>query len=127
MVSAPQTCYTKQVKEDVVDNLPHVQKRYQKYGIRVRVPDALRSIIGKREITRSPGTGDPVKAKRAYYEKLAEVEAEFEAARQTVAPSEPASLTPETARALAVDYYRRRSSTLNKTPIASQMTLRSRR
>lgn len=106
MAPAPRTCYTKQVTEDMFDNLPHVQKRHQKYGIRIRVPDELRPIIGTNEITRSLKTGDPVKAKRIYYQKLAEVEAQLEAAREALAPSQPAGLTPETARALAVDYFR---------------------
>jgi len=106
MTQATRTCYTKRLAEDVFDNLPHVQKRHQKYGIRVRVPDVLRPIIGKSEITRSLKTGDPVKARRVYHEKLAEVEAELEAARESLAPSQPAGLTPETARALAVSYFR---------------------
>lgn len=87
------------------EKLPHIQKRHNKYGIRVRVPDELREIIGKREITKSLGTGDPAKAKPIYYEKLADVQAEIEAARMALAPKEPQLLTPDMATSFAGRYF----------------------
>lgn len=87
------------------EKLPHIQKRHNKYGIRVRVPDELRDIIGKREITKSLGTGDPAKAKPIYHEKLADAQAEIEAARLALAPKEPPRLTPDMATSFARGYF----------------------
>lgn len=87
------------------EKLPYIQKRHNKYGIRVRVPDELRDIIGKREITKSLGTGDPAKAKSIYYEKLSDVQAEIEAARMALAPKEPPLLTPDMATSFVGHYF----------------------
>jgi len=106
MVSVTQTCYTNWVQQDVFHKLPHLTERHNKYGIRVRVPDELREIIGKREITRSLGTGDPVEGRRVYYEKLAEVHAELDRARYSLNPPEPALLSVDMANNIAANYFR---------------------
>lgn len=85
--------------------LPYVTKRYNKYGIRVRVPDEVRSIIDKKEITRSLGTGDPDKAKLIYHEKLQEVLDEIEAAKRLLGKSEAPLLTPEMAKVFAAAHF----------------------
>jgi len=76
-----------------------------KFGIRVRVPDELREVIGKREITRSLGTGDPVEGRRAYHEKLAEVQSELDAARHSLNPPEPAPLSVDKAESIATPHF----------------------
>lgn len=88
------------------DKWQYVQKRGNKYGVRIRVPDDLREVLQKREVTRSLGTGDPQKAKVAYHKVCAEIEADFSAARESLAPSEPALLTEETAASLIEVYFR---------------------
>ncbi|MGE5387637.1 MAG: DUF6538 domain-containing protein, partial [Hyphomicrobiales bacterium] len=44
------------------------------YWLRKRVPDELRSLLGKREEKRSLGTRDPEQAKRRHAQALAELE-----------------------------------------------------
>ena len=41
------------------DKWLYVQKRGHKYGLQVPVPQELRATLGKREITKSLGTGEP--------------------------------------------------------------------
>ncbi|WP_353954245.1 site-specific integrase [Brevundimonas diminuta] len=60
-----------------------VQKRGRIY-YRRRVPEALRGIIGRREVWRSLGTDSPTVAKRRALRVAAEVEHEFEVARSRV-------------------------------------------
>lgn len=93
------------MKQDVFDKLPHLQKRHNKYGIRVRVPDEVQVVLQKREITRTLGTGDPEIAKPIYYEKLKEVLDEIEAAKKLIAKSEAPLLTPEMAKAFATVHF----------------------
>lgn len=106
MAFATQTCYTNRMEQDVFDNWPYVQKRGNKYGVRLRVPDDLREILGKGEVTRSLGTGDPVAAKKKYHEICAEVEAEFSAARERTKPTMPPLLSEEMAANLVDAYFR---------------------
>ncbi|MBL4731339.1 MAG: site-specific integrase [Rhizobiaceae bacterium] len=89
------------------ENLPHVIKRGKKFSIRVAVPIDVRSIVGKNEITRTLGTGDPIKAKAVYYEKLAELEELFSAARRNLKTDPPPLLTVEIANQLATAYFQR--------------------
>ena len=87
------------------DKLPHLHKRYNKYSIRIRVPDEVRSIVGKKEITRSLGTGDPVKAKPIYHEKVREVLNEIEAAKKLIQNAQPTLLPSEMAERLARSHF----------------------
>ena len=87
------------------DKLPYLHKRYNKYHIRIRVPDEVRDIIGKQEITRSLGTGDPVKAKPIYHEKVRAVLNEIEAARKLTQNAEPTLLPAEMAERLARSHF----------------------
>lgn len=93
------------MKQEVFGKLPYVTKRYNKYGIRVRVPDEVRAIIDKKEITRSLGTGDPDKAKLIYHEKLKEVLEEIEAAKKLVAGAEAPLLTSEMAEVFITKHF----------------------
>ncbi|WP_368933737.1 DUF6538 domain-containing protein, partial [Brevundimonas naejangsanensis] len=51
---------------------------------RRRVPEALRAIIGRREVWRSLGTDSPTVAKRRALRVAAQIEQEFEIARSKV-------------------------------------------
>lgn len=55
------------------------------WGLRRRVPDQLREIVGKREIWKSYGTDDFREAKRRHPSEMAAVEAQFTDARRTLA------------------------------------------
>lgn len=55
------------------------------WGLRRRVPDELRSIIGKREIWKSYGADSFAKAKLRHSREMAAVDAEFAKARLTLA------------------------------------------
>ncbi|WP_426038014.1 DUF6538 domain-containing protein [Brevundimonas sp. DC300-4] len=70
-------CYTKQLH----NVRTHFVWRGGRIHYRRRVPDALRGIVGKREIWRSLGTDSPTVAKRRVLRVAAEVEHEFEVAR----------------------------------------------
>ena len=86
----------------------YVQKRHNKYGLRVPVPFELQHVIGKKEVTRSLGTGEVAEAKRRYGSKLAEINEQFDAARLSIRPEEPAPLSVEMAQALTRDYFQER-------------------
>ena len=58
------------------------------YWLRKRVPDELRTILGKQEEKRSLGTRDPVEAKRLHAQALAELEQRWTNLR---APPKPIS------------------------------------
>jgi hypothetical protein len=60
-------------------------QRGTKWYLRVKVPDDVFNIIGKREIWRSLDTGDHHEAKRRYFDKRAEAERTFAIAREGVA------------------------------------------
>jgi len=89
----------------VIDKLPYVHKRHNKYGVRMRVSDDIRHIIGKSEITRSLGTGDPVQAKEIYYRTVGEIEADFAKARRQLEPQERRPLTKIMARQFAQSWF----------------------
>ncbi len=65
---------------DVAKN-PGPVKRGTRWYLRVRVPEDLVGRIGKREISKSLGTGDHRKAKVRYLEERAKIERQFAAAR----------------------------------------------
>jgi integrase len=68
------------------------------YWFRKRVPDDLRSLIGKREERFSLGTRDPSEAKRLHSLKLAEVEerwANFRVGQRPLSPDDIARLAAE--------------------------------
>jgi len=64
-------------------------KRGNVFWIRVRVPDALRDIIGKTEIRRSLRTSDPAEARSRLRFESAKIEGELDLARRARARSEP--------------------------------------
>ena len=103
-----ETCYNLRMEQDVFEDWAYVQKRYNKYGLRVPVPLELQDVLGKKEVTRSLGTGDATEAKRHYGGKLAEIHEQFDAARLSIRPEEPTPLSVETAQALTRDYFRER-------------------
>ena len=76
-----ETCYNLRMEQDVFEKWQYVQKRHNKYGLWVPVPLELQDVIGKKEVTRSLGTGDATEAKRHYGGKLAEIHEQFDAAR----------------------------------------------
>jgi hypothetical protein len=68
------------------------------YWFRKRVPDDLRSLIGKREERFSLGTRDPSEAKRLHAQKLAEVEerwANLRVGQRPLSPDDIARLAAE--------------------------------
>ncbi|WP_409334410.1 DUF6538 domain-containing protein [Bradyrhizobium sp. AUGA SZCCT0283] len=68
------------------------------YWFRKRVPDDLRSLIGRREEKVSLGTRDPIEAKRLHALKLAEVEerwANLRAGQRPLSPDDIARLASE--------------------------------
>lgn len=70
------------------------------YWLRKRIPDDLRSLLGKREEKRSLKTRDPVEAKRRHLEALTQVEAQWANLK-----AGPKSLTEREAHALAAPIY----------------------
>lgn len=75
------------------------------WQVRKRVPDEIRHVIGKTEITRSLGTGDLKAAKERYWEVSAEIEKQFAHARRSLTPSEPRLITKLMARDFAANWY----------------------
>lgn len=67
------------------------------YWFRKRVPDDLRSLIGKREERFSLGTRDPAEAKRLHVIKLAEVEERWSNLRAGQRPLSPDDIAREAA------------------------------
>ncbi|WP_366825012.1 DUF6538 domain-containing protein [Bosea sp. (in: a-proteobacteria)] len=66
----------------------HLLLRGNIWWLRVRVPDELRSIIGKVEIRRSLKTSDATEAKRRVRIERVKTEAEFDDARRVLAQSQ---------------------------------------
>lgn len=64
---------------------PGLQKRGGRYSIRVRVPNRLRPIVGKREITKALGTADKREALARLHPARTEVERLFRAADRRLA------------------------------------------
>ncbi|WP_186417163.1 DUF6538 domain-containing protein [Bosea sp. CS1GBMeth4] len=91
----------------------HLLLRGNIWWLRVRVPDALRPIIGKGEIRRSLKTSDSAEAKRLVRIARIKVEAEFDGARHALAQrlagqagkAKPVELTEEQVWALATRWF----------------------
>jgi hypothetical protein len=64
------------------------------WGLRRRVPDELRPILGKREIWKSYGTEDHAKARRLHNREMAVVDAMFAEARRKLAEANGATVQP---------------------------------
>lgn len=62
----------------------HLQLRGSTWWLRVRVPDELRQIIGKREVRRTLGTSDTSEARRRVRIERIKVEADFHTARASL-------------------------------------------
>lgn len=67
--------------QEMTKNFAGLVKRGNKWIVRKRVPDELRPIIGKREITKSLGTDDFSKAKKDFFLVMADIEQGFEVAK----------------------------------------------
>jgi hypothetical protein len=67
------------------------------YGVRRAVPEALRAIVGKRELIQSLATKDPAEAKRLAPPVVARFDAILEAARRQLG----GDVTPLTPREVA--------------------------
>ena len=65
---------------------PGLMRRGTKWYLRVKVPDDLQHVIGKKEIWKSLRTGDHGKAKARYIEERAKVERQFALARNGPPP-----------------------------------------
>lgn len=92
----------------------HLQLRGSTWWLRVRVPDELRQIIGKREVRRTLGTSDSAEAKRRVRIERIKVEAEFDDARVALerqraaaggATAAQVTLTEEQVWALATRWF----------------------
>jgi hypothetical protein len=68
-----------------------LQLRGSVWWLRVRVPNELRPIPGKRAIRRSLGTSDAAEAKRRVRIERLKTAAEFDDARRTLALRKPTS------------------------------------
>lgn len=66
---------------------PHLHMRGGVYYLRVRVPDALRPLVGKTEITKSLRTGDLKEAQQAARIERVKLDAEWSALRRQLAPT----------------------------------------
>lgn len=69
------------------------------YWLRKRVPDGLRSLVGKREEKVSLKTRDPHEAKVKHAEALAQIERRWRSLKEPVLPLTDAQLTEATAKA----------------------------
>ncbi|MDB5595488.1 MAG: integrase family protein, partial [Hyphomicrobiales bacterium] len=72
-----------------------LQRRGSTYWLRRRVPDTLRSQIGKTEIKRSLKTADLAEAKRRLVLELVKVQAEFDEAQRRLQPASLADLVED--------------------------------
>ena len=62
--------------------IPGLVRRKNTFYIRVRVPESLKDVIGKREITKTLKTRDYTEACRRIHIERAKIESEFEEHRQ---------------------------------------------
>lgn len=70
------------------------------FWLRKRVPDDLRGVVGKTELTKSLGTRDPAVAKRLHAAALAEIETEWAALRKGASPSLTEAMVDEFEKAI---------------------------
>lgn len=76
-----------------------IRRADRHYAIRVRVPDAIQPIIGRKEVWESLGTSDPIEAKKRHAAAHMRIRTQFESA----ARHDP--LTADDVQALAQDHY----------------------
>ena len=74
---------------------PGLQKRGGRYAIRVRVPDRLRPIIGKREITKALGTADRRETIARLHATRTEIERLFRSAERKLAELRQRGASPD--------------------------------
>jgi hypothetical protein len=90
----------------------HLQKIGNRWRFRLSVPEALRPIIGKRELRISLKTADKREAKRLAHEEALKAEAAFDLARRTLAMqaggAPQTELSNEEARSLAEQWLHSR-------------------
>lgn len=79
---------------------PQLHPRTKVFWLRRRVPANLVTAVGRKEVTLSLGTKDPIEAKRRFSEELAKLEARWAALRQG-----PRSLTEIEAHGLAREVH----------------------
>ncbi len=83
-----------------------LSRRGNVYQIRRRVPDEIRSIIGKTEIIESLGTGDVGIARELHAARNAEIEKQFSKARRELHADKLLPLTIEQAKAYARQWFK---------------------
>jgi site-specific recombinase XerC len=88
---------------------PHRHPRTGVYKFRKRVPERLRAVLGRTEITVSLGTKDPQEARRLYPEVAARIEREWQLLEglERAPVLRPVALTEKQAQALAGEAFRR--------------------
>lgn len=86
---------------------PCLHQRGNKWIVRKRVPNELKSIIGKREITKSLKTSDIVKAKLDYFNVMAEIEKQISEARSKLSHNKEIDLSELQAERLAKEWYQK--------------------
>jgi integrase len=104
---------------------PHRHPRTGVYKFRKRVPERLRGLVGRTEITISLGTRDPREARRLHAEVAAQVEREWAAlaAEPVAAPAlRRVVLTAKQAHALAGEAYRSIVARLDEDPGSPRMS-----
>src|SRR3954451_12182480 len=82
-----------------------LQRRGARYYLRVRVPEPLRPLVGKREVTKALGTADYRTAVERLHQARVEVDALFKAARRQLARAE-AEAAPEPSEQVVVEAVR---------------------
>ena len=91
--------------QDMTKNFAGLFQRGKQWNVRRRVPDELRLIIGKREITKSLRTSDFSKAKEDYHSVMLDVEQEFIKARRSLSNAQQTDLSLIHAERLAREWY----------------------
>src|SRR4051794_27885332 len=101
--AATPDCYTGAARE--VGQHTGLQRRGARYYLRVRVPEPLRPLVGKREVTKALGTADYRTAVERLHQARVEVDALFKAARRQLARAE-AEAAPEPSQQVVVEAVR---------------------
>lgn len=86
-------------------SLPGLMKRGDTWGIRKRVPDALRAAFGKTEIWRSLRTSDRNTAMDAYWIEMPLIEKQLKDKQYELNASKPRPLSEAQAREFAIRHY----------------------
>ena len=85
---------------------PGLHRRGNKWYVRKRVPDKIRSIIGKNEIWKSLGSGDYESVREDFWAISAEIEEQFARTRRSLESTEPKPLSSIMARRFAHSWFR---------------------